>query len=100
MSTSEDHSTCLAVVVSYLESHPKHSYRGFLKVCRDEVVDLTPFVNDWRYLDNFWVDQFLKTAELQLEKEIYLSLKEKVKLERKGKGLHTYWKEVIEELFY
>ncbi|GBC38478.1 hypothetical protein GLOIN_2v1870431 [Rhizophagus irregularis DAOM 181602=DAOM 197198] len=63
------------------------------------LVDLTPFVNDWRYLDNFWVDQFLKTAELQLEKEIYLSLKEKVKLERKGNGLHTYWKEVIEELF-
>ncbi|PKK80587.1 hypothetical protein RhiirC2_767938 [Rhizophagus irregularis] len=37
----------------------------------------TPFSNGWRYLDGFWVDQFLKTAELQLDNEIFVFLKEK-----------------------
>ncbi|CAB5101400.1 unnamed protein product [Rhizophagus irregularis] len=83
----------------------------FLKVCRDEVVGLTPFVNDWWYLDDFWVSQFLNAARKQLEKEkrcvsfpgwILLDsgiFSSHVKLERKGKGSSTYWKEVIEELF-
>ncbi|PKC14255.1 hypothetical protein RhiirA5_495542 [Rhizophagus irregularis] len=37
----------------------------------------TPFSNGWRYLDGFWVDQFLKTAELQLDNEIFVFFKRK-----------------------
>ncbi|CAB4377277.1 unnamed protein product [Rhizophagus irregularis] len=95
-STSKNRPTN-SVVVSYLERYSKHSYRGFLRVYHNEVVASTPFSNDWRYLDEFWVDQFLKTAELQLDNEIFVFLKEKVKSERKGKGLRTYWQGIIEE---
>uniref|UniRef100_U9SYB1 Uncharacterized protein n=1 Tax=Rhizophagus irregularis (strain DAOM 181602 / DAOM 197198 / MUCL 43194) TaxID=747089 RepID=U9SYB1_RHIID len=79
------------------ERYSKHSYRGFLRVCHNEVVASTPFSNDWRYLDGLWSDQFLKTAELQLDNEIFVFLKEKVKSERKGKGLYIYWQGIIEE---
>ncbi|EXX70942.1 kinase-like domain-containing protein [Rhizophagus irregularis DAOM 181602=DAOM 197198] len=89
--------TINSVVVSYLERYSKHSYRGFLRVCHNEVVASTPFSNDWRYLDGLWSDQFLKTAELQLDNEIFVFLKEKVKSERKGKGLYIYWQGIIEE---
>ncbi|CAB4435753.1 unnamed protein product [Rhizophagus irregularis] len=79
--------------------YSKHSYRGFLKVCHDEVVASTPFSDhDWRNIDDFWANQFLDVAKLQLDnEEIFISLLEKVKSERKGKGLYTYWQRVIEE---
>ncbi|CAB4410160.1 unnamed protein product [Rhizophagus irregularis] len=53
----------------------------------------TPFSNGWRYLDGFWVDQFLKTAELQLDNEIFVFLKEKNVKAR----LYIYWQGIIEE---
>uniref|UniRef100_U9SQK0 Uncharacterized protein n=1 Tax=Rhizophagus irregularis (strain DAOM 181602 / DAOM 197198 / MUCL 43194) TaxID=747089 RepID=U9SQK0_RHIID len=113
-SASKNHPS--AIIFSYLERYSKHSYRGFLKVCHDEVVASTPFSDhDWRNIDDFWANQFLVVAKLQLDnEEIFISLLEKVsyfvvnkgllileeelvKSERKGKGLYTYWQRVIEE---
>ncbi|CAB5363024.1 unnamed protein product [Rhizophagus irregularis] len=107
-STSKNNSANSAIVLSYLEGYPNHSYRNFLKVFHDEVITSTLLnastpsnasipLNDWCYFDNFWANQFLNTARLQLDKENYISLKEKIKSERKGKGLHTYWQGIIEE---
>ncbi|CAB4483445.1 unnamed protein product [Rhizophagus irregularis] len=107
-STSKNNSANSAIVLSYLEGYPNHSYRNFLKVFHDEVITSTLLnastpsnasipLNDWCYFDNFWANQFLNTARLQLDKENYISLKEKIKSERKGKGLHTYWQAIIEE---
>ncbi|RGB32831.1 hypothetical protein C1646_705904 [Rhizophagus diaphanus] len=98
-STSKNHPINSAIIFSYLERYSKHSYRGFLKVCHDEVVASTPFSDhDWRNIDDFWANQFLDAAKLQLDnEEIFISLLEKVKSERKGKGLYTYWQRVIEE---
>ncbi|CAB4400064.1 unnamed protein product [Rhizophagus irregularis] len=107
-STFKNNSANSAIVLSYLEGYPNHSYRNFLKVFHDEVITSTLLnastpsnasipLNDWCYFDNFWANQFLNTARLQLDKENYISLKEKVKSERKGKGLHTYWQGIIEE---
>ncbi|PKK65752.1 hypothetical protein RhiirC2_785701 [Rhizophagus irregularis] len=136
-STFKNNSANSAIVLSYLEGYPNHSYRNFLKVFHDEVITSTLLnastpsnasipLNDWCYFDNFWANQFLNTARLQLDKENYISLKEKVRIilfckirvtpgwgaglvtgstdsgggvksERKGKGLHTYWQGIIEE---
>ncbi|UZN98838.1 uncharacterized protein OCT59_000123 [Rhizophagus irregularis] len=71
-----------SIIFSYLERYSKHSYRGFLKVCHDEVVASTPFSDhDWRNIDDFWANQFLVVAKLQLDnEEIFISLLEKVRI--------------------
>ncbi|RIA81116.1 hypothetical protein C1645_744762 [Glomus cerebriforme] len=94
MSTSKQYSA-RSVLNSYLKKYSKWSYRGFLNVCRDKIVNLS-LSNDWHDLDDSWASQFLEEAG-KLDEKNKKSWKEKVKLERDGKGLQTYWEGVIKE---
>ncbi|CAG8842579.1 16497_t:CDS:2, partial [Gigaspora margarita] len=68
MSTSNKYSTHSALISSYLKESSKRTYRGFLDVYRDKIIELS-FLNNADDLNESWTDQFLEKAGKLLEEK-------------------------------
>ncbi|CAG8841834.1 4059_t:CDS:2, partial [Gigaspora margarita] len=68
MSTSNEYSTHSALISSYLKESSKWTYRGFLDVYRDKIIELS-FLNNTDNLNESWTDQFLEKAGKLLEEK-------------------------------
>ncbi|PKY59394.1 hypothetical protein RhiirA4_482110 [Rhizophagus irregularis] len=78
------------------------SYYGFLLLHYNTIVASSLPTNNWKELNNHWVNHFLIEAKHQIiNEESLISIKEKVNKEQSScyvKDLEYYWKEVITEL--
>ncbi|CAB5184274.1 unnamed protein product [Rhizophagus irregularis] len=77
------------------------SYYGFLLFHHNTIVASSLPINNWKELNNHWVNHFLMEAKYQIiNEESLISIKEKVNKEQicRAKNLEIYWKEVITEL--
>ncbi|CAB4492812.1 unnamed protein product [Rhizophagus irregularis] len=77
------------------------SYYGFLLLHYNTIVTSSLPTNNWKELNNQWINHFLIEAKHQIiNEEFLISIKEKVNNEqtRHAKKLEIYWNKVITEL--
>ncbi|GBB90811.1 hypothetical protein RclHR1_01790018 [Rhizophagus clarus] len=99
MSTSERYPGYEALA-SYLKNRETWSYRGFLVLHRDTIIASSFASNNWKDLNNMWLDHFLAQArELIIDQEIFIALKDKTNKEhsQRTKDLEKYWNGIIAE---
>jgi hypothetical protein len=68
-------------LISYLKESKKKSFRGFLLQHRKEIVSssIGSLVMSWKDFDNIWYDHFMREAEVTLDRNDFVTLKDKVR---------------------
>ncbi|PKY47880.1 hypothetical protein RhiirA4_463279 [Rhizophagus irregularis] len=87
-------------LISYLKKQSNKSYRGFLKLHHDIIMNSVISDLKWYNLDNAWASNYIREAEkIFVDQQVIETLKKRINIERLEykKELQAYWKRVIKE---
>ncbi|CAB4496244.1 hypothetical protein RhiirA1_468544 [Rhizophagus irregularis] len=87
-------------LISYLKKQSNKSYRGFLKLHHDIIMNSLTSDLKWYNLDNAWASNYIREAKkIFVDQQVIETLKKRINIERLEykKELQAYWQRVIKE---